>query len=156
MACCECILYGGDHVGVLSNALCPCFLALALWTLACSPIDQPVGFVEIDPFCRDILSARIRDGALPAGFLHDEVRTVVELPAIDGIVAGFPCQDISQAGSQEGLEGLRSSLVFEVLRVCDQTSCQFISLESVAALLALPGVWKRVWAELIARGFRMN
>ena len=54
------------------------------------PYCQPVGYVEIDPFCRDILSARIRDGALPAGFLHDEVRTVGGLPAIDGIVAGFP------------------------------------------------------------------
>ena len=79
------------------------------------------------------------------------MRTLVEVPDIDGIVAGFPCVDISQAGLQSGLAGLHSSLVFVVFRICDMKRARFIFFENVAALLRLPQVWKSILAELLER-----
>lgn len=35
---------------------------------------------------------------------------------------GFPCQDLSIAGKQAGLEGARSGLFFEVMRLLDETN----------------------------------
>lgn len=54
---------------------------------------------------------------------------------VDLIAAGFPCQDISLAGKGEGLEGKRSGLFFEVMRIAKITNPRFILLENVAALL---------------------
>jgi len=40
-----------------------------------------------------------------------------DLPAIDLITFGSPCQDFSQAGARRGLEGDRSSLIAEAIRL---------------------------------------
>ncbi len=40
-----------------------------------------------------------------------------KLPKINIIFAGFPCQDISSAGKRTGLQGDRSKLFFEFLRI---------------------------------------
>lgn len=54
---------------------------------------------------------------------------------VDGICAGFPCQDISYAGTGAGLSGARSGLFFEVIRVVQELRPKFVILENVAALL---------------------
>jgi DNA (cytosine-5)-methyltransferase 1 len=54
---------------------------------------------------------------------------------VDLICGGFPCQDISYAGRGAGLEGERSGLFFEVLRVVRQLRPRYVLLENVAALL---------------------
>jgi len=52
------------------------------------------------------------------------------------IHAGFPCQDISQAGKQAGLgEGTRSGLYREVLRIAGAIGPKVIFLENVAAII---------------------
>src|SRR5688572_23571476 len=44
--------------------------------------------------------------------LHGDVTTLEYLPAETTlVVAGFPCQDLSQAGRTAGIEGARSGLV---------------------------------------------
>ena len=40
-----------------------------------------------------------------------------ELPAVDVVVGGSPCQDLSVAGRREGLKGERSGLFMEQVRV---------------------------------------
>lgn len=40
-----------------------------------------------------------------------------EIPQVDVICGGSPCQDLSVAGSREGLQGSRSSLFMEQIRV---------------------------------------
>ena len=59
-----------------------------------------------------------------------------DLPTVNGIVGGFPCQDISFAGKGEGLDGERSGLFFEAIRLVVELQPEFVVLENVAALLS--------------------
>jgi DNA (cytosine-5)-methyltransferase 1 len=57
------------------------------------------------------------------------------LKAVDVICGGFPCQDISYAGRGAGLDGERSGLFFEALRVVCELQPRAVVLENVAGLL---------------------
>tara|TARA_R110002020_G_scaffold78727_3_gene197796 strand:+ start:461 stop:1207 length:747 start_codon:yes stop_codon:yes gene_type:complete len=55
---------------------------------------------------------------------------------VDLITAGFPCQDISVAKQRgEGLDGKRSGLFYEVVRIVDRLRPAAVLLENVSALL---------------------
>lgn len=56
------------------------------------------------------------------------------LPPIEIIYGGFPCQDISNAGRREGLEGKRSGLFFEIIRLISEIRPRFVFLENVSAI----------------------
>jgi len=58
------------------------------------------------------------------------------LGPVDVICGGFPCQDISYAGRGAGLDGQRSGLFFEAVRVVRELRPRCVVLENVAALLA--------------------
>ena len=49
---------------------------------------------------------------------------------------GFPCQDLSQAGSQKGFSGNRSSLYSEMLRVVGECLPRYAIFENVTNLLS--------------------
>jgi len=55
---------------------------------------------------------------------------------VDVICGGFPCQDISYAGKGAGLDGERSGLFFEAVRIICDLEPRYFVLENVAALLA--------------------
>jgi DNA (cytosine-5)-methyltransferase 1 len=57
------------------------------------------------------------------------------LERVDVICGGFPCQDISFAGRGAGLDGERSGLFFEAVRVVRELQPRVVVLENVAALL---------------------
>ena len=53
----------------------------------------------------------------------------------DVIAGGFPCQDISNAANnRKGLEGKRSGLWWEMLRVIESTKPSFVVIENVSSL----------------------
>jgi len=58
------------------------------------------------------------------------------LERVDVICGGFPCQDISYAGLGAGLDGERSGLFFEAVRVVSALQPSIVVLENVSALLA--------------------
>src|SRR6266540_4358164 len=95
-----------------------------------------VGQVEIHPVCRSILARHFPEVAR-----HDDVRTTIAWwhtlarPAVDLICAGWPCQDVSQAGRRAGLAGTRTGLFFELARVIGALSPRWILLENVPGLL---------------------
>lgn len=60
---------------------------------------------------------------------------VHNLEPVDVICGGFPCQDISYAGQGAGLDGERSGLFFEAVRVVRELRPRIVVLENVAALL---------------------
>jgi DNA (cytosine-5)-methyltransferase 1 len=57
------------------------------------------------------------------------------LEQVDVIAGGFPCQDISYAGRGAGLDGERSGLFFEAVRLVRELQPRVVVLENVAALL---------------------
>lgn len=52
----------------------------------------------------------------------------------DVICGGFPCQDISAAGRGAGLDGERSGLCFEMLRIIEERRPSYVIAENVVAL----------------------
>ncbi len=95
-----------------------------------------VGQVEIDPVCRSILARHF-----PEVPRHDDVRTTIAWwhthprPAVDLICAGWPCQDVSQAGRRAGLAGTRTGLFFALASVVSALSPGWLLLENVPGLL---------------------
>lgn len=67
-----------------------------------------------------------------------DVRTLRSLPAgLDLLTAGFPCQDLSQAGMTAGITGKRSGLVDHVFRLLDRKRVPVVVLENVSFMLQL-------------------
>ncbi len=68
-----------------------------------------------------------------------DVKNVTMLPKVDLVSAGFPCQDLSQAGKTAGITGLRSGLVGEVFRLIEDpaTAPDWLLLENVPFMLRL-------------------
>jgi DNA (cytosine-5)-methyltransferase 1 len=106
--------------------------------------------VEIDPYCQKVLEKH-----WPNVRRHDDVRTFPPTDPdewrVDVICGGFPCQDISVAGRKLGLEGERSGLFYEFMRIVGVVRPRVVVLENVAALL-VRGM-DAVLAELDALGF---
>ena len=55
----------------------------------------------------------------------------------DLLAAGFPCQDLSQAGGTRGIKGVRSGLVTEVFRILETHDVPWVMLENVPFMLRL-------------------
>jgi len=90
-------------------------------------------FCENDPAARAVLSARF-----PGARLHGDVCTLTTLPRGTSLIAaGFPCQDLSQAGKTIGIAGSRSGLVGEVLRLVETYQTPWVLLENVPFMLQL-------------------
>ncbi len=114
---------------------------------------RPVAYCEIEPGAQRVLMSRIARGELCPAPVWDDVRTLRGdmLPEVDIIAGGFPCQDISVAGAGAGLDGERSGLVFEYLRLVGECRPRFVFMENVPAL-AVRGL-DRVLLGLNALGY---
>lgn len=87
---------------------------------------------EIDEHASTVLRNRF-----PGVPLRRDVREVVSLPKVDVVTAGFPCQDLSQAGRTAGIRGKRSGLVGEVFRLVTKAKPKWLLLENVPFMLSL-------------------
>jgi DNA (cytosine-5)-methyltransferase 1 len=109
-------------------------------------------FCECLPEAQDVLRKRF-----PGRPLLDDVARIEDLPAIDLVTAGFPCQDLSQAGRTAGIGGSQSSLVEHVFRLLDSAEAAptWLLLENVSFMLSLERGRAMTWLteQLEARGF---
>lgn len=88
---------------------------------------------EIDPSAQRVLATRFPD--VP---LVEDVRRLDRLPGVDLVAAGFPCQDLSQAGRTAGINGEQSGLVDEVFRLIARSDrLRWLLLENVPFMLRL-------------------
>lgn len=119
---------------------------------------ETVAFCEIDPFCQRVLAKH-----WPEVPCYDDVRTLTadRLAAdgisVDAICGGFPCQDISTAGKGAGIDGDRSGLWGEIVRLAGELRPRYVIVENVSNLLAgppeRPGAWfGRVLGDLATLG----
>lgn len=90
---------------------------------------KPVALCEIDQACQKVLRRH-----WPDAYLHGDVRTLKKEHVherIDIITGGFPCQDIA-VGNRNwvGIDGPRSSLWFEQLRIVDEFQPDWVLAEN--------------------------
>ena len=100
-----------------------------------------VGFCEFDKYARTAYKAMYDT---EGEWENHDVRTVkpYDVPAADLWCFGFPCQDISVAGKQKGLqEGERSGLFYEIMRLLagrrKEDRPRWLLIENVKNLLSI-------------------
>lgn len=77
------------------------------------------------------------------------------LPPVDVLTAGFPCQPFSVAGKQQGFSDERSNLFFEIMRFIDILSPEIIFLENVPNLTEHDNgkTFNIIYSELLSRDY---
>ncbi len=117
---------------------------------------KTVAFCEIEPYAQKVLSKN-----WPGVPIYDDIRTITadrlvsDGIGVDVITGGFPCQDISLAGNQAGIEGERSGLWTECARLIGELRPRYAIFENVTNLLnGERGDWfKRVLWDISALGY---
>jgi DNA (cytosine-5)-methyltransferase 1 len=113
---------------------------------------RTVAFCEIEDYPRRVLAKH-----WPGVPIYDDVRTLTadalsrDGIAVDVICGGFPCQDLSVAGRQAGIDGSRSGLWSEIARLAGELRPAFVIVENVTTLLSLG--MGRVLGDLATLGF---
>ena len=81
----------------------------------------PVWASEIEPF-----PIRVTTKRLPQMKHYGDISKMNggEIPPVDIITFGSPCQDMSVAGKRDGLSGSRSSLFYEAVRIIKEMRCK--------------------------------
>ena len=110
----------------------------AQWAFEAADIPHKVLFqVEQNKFCQKVLKKHWPDTQI-----FDDVRAVGRhnLPDVDILMGGFPCQDISVAGHKKGIiNGKKSGLWFEMLRIISELRPRIAVLENVPNIIRLGG-----------------
>jgi len=99
---------------------------------------RTICYVENNPYCVEVLKARIRDGYLDDAPIWDDVRTFDGYPwagSVDIVTAGFPCQPWSNAGKQLGAADKRN-LWPDTIRIVRQVRPRYVFLENVPGLIS--------------------
>lgn len=115
---------------------------------------QTAMLCEIDASAQAVLRTHF-----PRVPLHDDIRTLENIPDAEVLAGGFPCQDLSQAGRTAGIRGRNSGLVGHVFRLIDRLrkskKLKWVVLENVPFMLHLDRGRAMAFlvGELEARGF---
>ena len=119
---------GGGSVNVLSlfDGISIARLALKNLNIDCTYFSS-----EIDKYCIQISKKHF-----PEIIRLGDVRTVLgkDLPRIDLLIGGSPCQDLSIAKrGRKGLSGEKSGLFYEFLRILKEVNPDYFLLENVSS-----------------------
>lgn len=94
-----------------------------------------IGFCEIDKYAKQSYEA-MYDTKGELYFNDARKINPKELPDIDLITGGFPCQSFSIAGRRKGFEDTRGTLFFEIARIASAKKPKYLFLENVPGLLS--------------------
>lgn len=99
---------------------------------------ETAAFCEIEEYPRKVLNKHWPD--VP---IYEDVRNVTAerlrsdgIGRIDVVTGGFPCQDLSVAGKQAGINGERSGLWGELCRIIGDIRPSYAIVENVTALIS--------------------
>lgn len=77
----------------------------------------------------------------PGVEIADDITEVQSIPKVDIVTAGFPCQDLSQAGLKKGIGGTQSGLVQHLFRIIANNKYEdrpeWIVIENVSYMISL-------------------
>jgi DNA (cytosine-5)-methyltransferase 1 len=113
------------------------------------PKVKPLLFCERDSECQRILRE-----VHPKVEIANDISALVP-PKADFVIGGWPCQDLSSAGTLGGLDAKRSGLFFEMLRVSAESGAHTLIGENVPNLITINGGadFNRVLEALTNSGF---
>ncbi|WP_406527340.1 DNA cytosine methyltransferase [Streptomyces sp. I8-5] len=94
--------------------------------------DRVAYVAESDPAASKVLAERYPDAPNLGDIQFINWAEYVGL--VDVITAGFPCQDISNAGPREGIKGARSAMWFHVAEAIRVIRPRYAYLENVGAI----------------------
>ena len=109
------------------------FTGIGIFDLACqnNGITNVFG-CDIDPFAQCHYRTHFPDSRI-----YTDIRELNTIPTVDILTFGFPCQDVSNAGSKmlnPLNNGKRTSLFWEAIRLIQQSKPKFVIAENVARL----------------------
>ena len=113
---------------------------------------KTIGFSEIDKYACSVLEYNFK-GIKNYG---DITKLKGEnLPSVDIITGGSPCQDLSVAGKGAGLDGTRSGLFFHFIRLIKEKQPKYFVWENVKGALSSSRGWDfaRVQIEMEQAGY---
>ena len=119
----ELALFAGAGGGILAGHLLG-------WRTICA--------VERDAYAAQVLAQRQTDGLLPPFPIWSDVRSFDGRRwrgLVDVVSGGFPCQDISGAGPGTGIEGSRSGLWKDMVRIIGEVLPNDVYLENSPMLV---------------------
>lgn len=100
----------------------------------------PVAAAEWADYPQKVIRARIKDRSLPPMTLWRDVRDVraKAFRGVGCVSGGFPCQDVSAAAGDKaiGIDGERSKLVWEMLRIVQEAHPDYVFAENSPRLRA--------------------
>jgi len=120
---------------------------------------KTIGYCDTSKHSKNVLLSLIKKQLIDDAPIFNDVLDInsssfIDKPKPDMITGGFPCQDISSANKTgKGLYGKRSSLFYEIIRICDEIpSVQHVFLENVGRIVTtdIINVIKKTFTE---RGF---
>ena len=117
---------------------------------------ETAAFCEIDPYAQKVLKKN-----WPGVPIYEDVRRITadrlvsDGIGVDVITGGFPCQDISVAGNQKGIDAERSGLWSECARLLGEIRPRYAIFENVTNLLTGDGGdwFKRVLWDISSVGY---
>nr|WP_318380034.1 DNA cytosine methyltransferase [uncultured Enterobacter sp.] len=119
----ELALFAGAGGGILGGHLLG-------WRTVCA--------VERDAYAAQVLAQRQNDGILRPFPIWSDVCSFDGEPwkgIVDVVSGGFPCQDISAAGSGAGIDGNRSGLWRQMARIIGEVRPRFVFVENSPLLV---------------------
>lgn len=94
-------------------------------------------YCEIEKYPQGVLVSRMEDESIDFAPIWNDVTTLDGTKfrgLVDIVFGGFPCQDISVAGNGAGLDGKRSGLFYEFIRILSESKAPFAFFENVPAI----------------------
>jgi DNA (cytosine-5)-methyltransferase 1 len=95
-----------------------------------------VGHAEIEPHARAVLRHTWPDVPLYGDVTTLNGATLMATHPFDLVSFGAPCQDLSVAGKRAGLDGARSSLFFDGVRIWNESGATYALYENVYGALS--------------------
>lgn len=111
---------------------------------------RTVQLCEIDPYCQDILKRHF-----PGVPIHGDIKTL-EVPTVDVVCGGPPCQPVSLAGARGGESDSRW-LWAEFLECCRRARAAWVVAENPIGILSMrPRGIEWIIGEMEAMGYEVQ
>jgi DNA (cytosine-5)-methyltransferase 1 len=101
---------------------------------------------EIDPMAQRVYERNW--DLVPHGDIVPLTDEVMEVPPVDVVAAGFPCQPFSKSGFQRGIEETRGTLFWNIARVLEAHTPPVVLLENVRNIYG-PNHRDSTWVTII-------